>query len=349
MLRARFPVGGPLFVKTVAATSRVGRAQPTMAVVIPCHNAERWIGEAIASVLDQGCPSLELIVVDDGSTDSSREAIAAFDGRLRLLTGPNRGAGAARNRGLAAASSEFVLFLDADDYLVGDYLARLAAAAQPNVDVVVGGWGWAAGEGVVERIHAYADLQDPAALLAAYLTDPVQTAGLLWRREALIEAGGWPEGLPFYQDIELGLRMLLRLRPFALASLDEAMVVWRAHDGPRLSTNLSGEKIEVVLERLATHEPALSAIGHRPATLALARLYYTLAGAAFVCGSREVGEAALGRARRLGLRGHPGTLAHRLGSRLLGMAPKMRLAAALYELRSLPRHARPYPYNIVPG
>src|ERR1700738_2604870 len=95
---------------------------PSLAVVIPCWNAERWVARTIQSVLNQNYRKLELIVIDDGSTDGSVEIIRSFGDKILWATGANSGACAARNRGLAAVRSEYVLFLDADDHMEGDFL-----------------------------------------------------------------------------------------------------------------------------------------------------------------------------------------------------------------------------------
>ena len=90
---------------------------PLVSIVIPCYNAERYVGEAIESALDQTYPHKEVIVIDDGSTDSSLEVIRSFGNHLRWETAPNRGGSAARNRGLELARGELIQFLDADDLL----------------------------------------------------------------------------------------------------------------------------------------------------------------------------------------------------------------------------------------
>ena len=82
---------------TVASTY----INPSISVIIPCWNAEKWIARAIQSVLDQDYPNKEIIVIDDGSTDGSLEIIKSFGDKIRWETGPNRGACAARNTGLA--------------------------------------------------------------------------------------------------------------------------------------------------------------------------------------------------------------------------------------------------------
>jgi glycosyltransferase involved in cell wall biosynthesis len=98
-----------------------------VSIVIDNYNYERFLGDAIASALDQTHPDVEVIVVDDGSTDGSRDVIAGFAGRITPVLQENRGQGGAFNAGFAAASGEVVLFLDADDLLLRDAAAAAAA------------------------------------------------------------------------------------------------------------------------------------------------------------------------------------------------------------------------------
>jgi len=90
---------------------------PLVSVVIPCYNHGRYLPEAVASVRRQSWPDVELIVVDDGSTDDSRTVAAGF-AEVKLIRQSNEGLSAARNRGLHASSGEIVIFLDADDILL---------------------------------------------------------------------------------------------------------------------------------------------------------------------------------------------------------------------------------------
>ena len=89
-------------------------AYPSVSVVIPCFNNERYVGAAIESVLSQTFPPAEAIVIDDGSTDSSAAVVGRFPS-VTLLCQENAGAGAARNAGIARAVGEFIALLDADD------------------------------------------------------------------------------------------------------------------------------------------------------------------------------------------------------------------------------------------
>jgi glycosyltransferase involved in cell wall biosynthesis len=98
---------------------------PIVSVIIPCFNAQRTIGSTLASAAKQTVRDLEIIVVDDGSTDSSPAlvaAAAATDARIRLITQANGGVSAARNTGIAAASARFIALLDSDDLWAPDHL-----------------------------------------------------------------------------------------------------------------------------------------------------------------------------------------------------------------------------------
>src|SRR5512140_2808389 len=103
-----------------------------VSVVMPAYNAERTVREAVDSVLSQTGAELELIAVDDGSTDGTLAVLSAIDDpRLVIVSGRNAGAAAARNRGIARARGGTVAFIDADDvWLAGKLAAQLAALSR---------------------------------------------------------------------------------------------------------------------------------------------------------------------------------------------------------------------------
>ena len=94
---------------------------PLVSVIIPVYNAEKYIAEAITSVINQTWPNIEIIIIDDGSTDRSLEIAKAFSGeKIKVYTQPNQGATVARNYGLKESRGDYIQFLDADDLLSSD-------------------------------------------------------------------------------------------------------------------------------------------------------------------------------------------------------------------------------------
>lgn len=115
-------------------------AAARLAVIIPAYNAESYIERALRSVLGQSCRDIRVVVINDGSTDSTADILAALsaeDGRLSFLTVPNAGPAAARNRALELLDhqTEYVMFMDADDELLPDaveYALEGARDADPG-------------------------------------------------------------------------------------------------------------------------------------------------------------------------------------------------------------------------
>lgn len=115
--------------------------EPLVSVIVPVHNGERHLGEALESVLVQTRGDLDVIVVDDGSKDGTRAVVESFGDRVRCVARSTaRGSGAARNLGVAHARGRFVAFLDHDDRWAPDKLERQleAFAADPDLDLVFG-------------------------------------------------------------------------------------------------------------------------------------------------------------------------------------------------------------------
>ena len=117
--------------------------RPTVSVIVPFYNVEEYRADCLASILGQGFEDFELLLVDDGSPDGSRAIAQQYvrrDPRVRLLTRPNGGLGAARNTGVRAARGEFLTFVDSDDLLPPDAIGRLVdTARRTGSELVVGG------------------------------------------------------------------------------------------------------------------------------------------------------------------------------------------------------------------
>ena len=176
-----------------------------VSIIIPCFNAERFVGDAIRSALAQTYPSKEIIVIDDGSTDGSLKIIQSFGNAVRWESTKNRGGSAARNRGLQLASGSLIQFLDADDRLLPtklekqvEPLAQSSAAMTFTPPLPLGD------EKPVIQFKPY-----PGGDLVIYLLrgGGPGTSGVLHRRECLEAVGGFREDLPCAQEFDLHLRL----------------------------------------------------------------------------------------------------------------------------------------------
>jgi hypothetical protein len=115
---------------------------PNVSIVVPLYNQGRFLGEAIPSILNQTHLNIEIIIVDDGSTDDSlqtaRDLILAYpDRRITILTHPNKGKGFTRNRGVSESTGKYVCILDADDMLASTYLEEAVGLLEANPET---GW-----------------------------------------------------------------------------------------------------------------------------------------------------------------------------------------------------------------
>ncbi|HMP83225.1 MAG TPA: glycosyltransferase [Verrucomicrobiota bacterium] len=187
--------------------------RPLVSIIIPCYNAEKWVAQAIQSALDQTWPNKEVIVIDDGSTDTSLQVIKSFGDKIRWETGVNRGGCAARNRGLELARGNYVKFLDADDLLASECVARqvILSESVPSNVIVFGNSGGVIGfdnsiNPVVNGAPTIEERDDPVAYLLANI---IVTPCVLHRTEWLKAVGGFRIGLRKGQEQELHLRLAL--------------------------------------------------------------------------------------------------------------------------------------------
>ena len=129
---------------------------PLVSVVITNYNYAQYVGEAIESVLNQTYKNLEIIVIDDGSTDDSLDEIDVYQSKIRIVARENRGVVYTRNEGISLAKGEFICFLDADDYLDRDYIEKTVNCAIKNKsDVVYTNFKKVGAETEVSSFHEY--------------------------------------------------------------------------------------------------------------------------------------------------------------------------------------------------
>jgi glycosyltransferase involved in cell wall biosynthesis len=195
---------------------------PGVSVIIPVFNAERHLLSTVASAVRQNPGPLEIIIVDDGSTDGSAAIAARCPGPVRYLFQPNAGPPAARNTGLSLARGELIAFLDADDLWSEDRLeVQLGVLAlHPGADLVAGRFQWvrdAALPGEPPRLTPLANPRNPLSLGTALI-----------RRHLFTTVGGLDESLWYNDDVD----WYLRARELGISMvLHEDVVLWyRRHE-----------------------------------------------------------------------------------------------------------------------
>ncbi|MEJ0067168.1 MAG: glycosyltransferase [Caulobacteraceae bacterium] len=266
---------------------------PSVAVVIPCWNAEKWIARAIQSVLDQDYPNLEIIVIDDGSTDGSLEIIKSFGDRIRWETGPNRGACAARNRGLALASSTYVQFLDADDYIEGDFLgAASQALRRADADVAFCPVKVEHPDGGRATIFHYYLVPTPEEVFERWLVNYSQPpCSIVWRTDFVQSIGGWDEGLLKNQDGEFVMRAMLA-RP-RITKFEEGWGIYNAHLSPSVSKIANPEALRSELDAIQRLMACATRMSDRSDLTGFGLKLYIIARGAFAAWDAELGGEAL--------------------------------------------------------
>jgi glycosyltransferase involved in cell wall biosynthesis len=214
---------------------------PLVSIVIPCHNAEYWIADAIQSALSQTYTATEVIVVDDGSKDGSCEIIRSFGERIKFKSIDHHGAAHARNKGAEMASGRFIQFLDADDILFPHCVRRkLEAILTEEADVVYSG-------GFFFDAQANQGNYEPQAVpkpghagaVAHIIASTIVTTLLMCRRACLEKVKGFDEQLVKGQEHDLLFR--LAVEGFRLAYVPEALSLNRTGHNPQSITYLTSQ------------------------------------------------------------------------------------------------------------
>lgn len=198
---------------------------PKVSVVMSNYNRSWIVSKAIQSVLDQSFVDLELLVVDDGSTDDSIEVIRSFkDDRLKLLQGEHKGAGVARNQGIKSASGEYLAYLDTDNTWHSNFLeVMLKEVIQPFV------FGYCS-----QNMFLVAGSRETPQIVARKIrnieynpvkltyTNFIDINSVLHLKSLIGEVGGFDETLKSLEDWDLFVRMVLR-HPFHIKQVDQVL------------------------------------------------------------------------------------------------------------------------------
>ncbi|MGB3535687.1 MAG: glycosyltransferase [Microcoleaceae cyanobacterium] len=229
---------------------------PLISVIIPVYNGENTIRETIQSVLDQTFSNFELLIINDGSTDNTLEAVSSIeDTRIQVFSYPNAGQGASRNRGLTQARGEYVSFIDADDLWVTDKLADQLTALQLNSEAAVAySWTDYIDESGQFFSHAPQRFYQGNVFSRLLLSDFIGSgSNPLIRTSAIVELDGFDQSLPPAEDWDMWLRLAARY-PFVV--VPKAQILYRVSPHSSSFNVLKMEAASLrVIERAITQSP----------------------------------------------------------------------------------------------
>ncbi len=183
-----------------------------ISVIVPCFNVRSYVGTALQSLLAQSHTRWEAVFIDDGSTDGTADLIAGCDdARVRLVRQANRGVSAARNRGIELAAGDALLFLDADDWLAPDAMARMATRLQGGPAVAVYGAFCFVTEDGASTVHVKSGPFPEGDIVERLLVENLFANGghLLIRGSAIESVGRFRDDLRFGEDWEYWSRLAL--------------------------------------------------------------------------------------------------------------------------------------------
>lgn len=302
-----------------------------VSVVIPAYKAEKTIRRTIESVLKQPYIEPEIIVVVDGNIDGTVRVVESFISVRIVTNNVTQGAPKSRNMGLEIASCDYVMFLDADDYIEGACLYGLCTAILENKADLAFCPSIIEWDAQRRHEHPFPDFSDNPSLIASWLTGRyVPTCSVLWKRAFLLENGAWNEKVKCNQDGELVMRSLLKGARYAISG--EGNGVYVMHDSTDRISKQPVDKVApsqmAVLDSLL-EQARLSCYWGGTLEAAFATAYYGMARRCYRAKLKHLGDACLGKARSLGLKGHLGDRRHQMIATLFGLNIKEIIANTL--------------------
>lgn len=205
-----------------------------VSIIIPVYNRADHLGKCLDSIQEQTWTNLEVIVVDDGSTDRSRAIVREFverDARFHLFTVEHQGPSAARNKGIEEATGEFLTFVDADDYIEPDYIRNLITAIG-DADICISGYkAWYQDRGLWQTVKPPAGRFTLAEFKEGISRYERVMGGVAWklvRRSVVAEHGlRFPPEVRYAEDLLFFLRYLAQID--AVTVIGDAQYVYRQH------------------------------------------------------------------------------------------------------------------------
>ena len=230
---------------------------PLVSVIIPVYNGDRYIVQAVESALRQTFTNLEIIVVDDGSTDRTQQVLQPYFDRIRYIYQENQGVAAARNIACQLAQGEFLAFLDADDYFLPSKLEKQLACFDhdPALDMVQTGWLMVDETGKdISEMKPWQ--QAPKLDLESFIIFKcVRPSAMMLRRKWWEKLGGFNDNFPLAEDLDFALR--LTLKGCKAVWLEEILTCYRQHNSNIMSSGFPLMKNTEILMKEFFNRPDL--------------------------------------------------------------------------------------------
>lgn len=314
-----------------------GNTQVSVSVVIPAYRAASTLKRTVASCLPSTDPHNIIVVLDGPDPELETVARSCAKGIRVVVLPMQSGAPACRNIGLEMTETDQVIFLDADDYVEGDFLISAARVIeQQDADLVLGRFSFEMPDGA-RQTHDPRDrygVLDSGTILKRWLVDDyTPPCAVVWRTAFVSKLQGWDEAIAKNQDGDIIYRALMA--GAVVAPCADGQGIYVQDDNPeritRRQTRRTLNSQFTVLEKIRTQLDRLPFDPSHELSLA----YYNLARLAYTHGAEDIGYDAELEARKLGLEGQPGTMAHTTVSSVLGLRAKQRLASFARRLVSL--------------
>ena len=193
-------------------------SEPKVSVVIPTYNRINYLARAIESALRQTYSNIEIVVVDDGSTDKTEELLKKYVGRIVYIYQPNQGAASARNKGIDAAKGEFIAFLDSDDYFYPDNVEKKIDRlfGDQNCGWIHSNWQYVSPDGGILENGAHKFRHNNKCVEGEIFPELLKsrnfiaTDSVVISKEILTQTGGFDDSIPSQEEYDLWLRLAIK-------------------------------------------------------------------------------------------------------------------------------------------
>lgn len=209
-----------------------------ISIVIPLYNKEKHIRDTLKCIFEQTYQDFEIIIVNDGSSDRSLEIVSTVkDARIRVISQENKGAAAARNKGVEIASSDYVAFMDADDRWKKNYLESMIDLIRSYPDAAIYGSNYEIWENGKVSVLEYPEIIEDKSIIKNYFISgkvytPLWTSAVIVKRNIFLNLGGFPVRSKVCEDVDLWCRMALSGQ---IAYLNKPLAIYKRDSSNMLS------------------------------------------------------------------------------------------------------------------